>query len=206
MSSHTVLIGYGVRGRVIVTALHEGGKSTGFTVVDSDPVRAEQAVLDGLHAVVGPGWRLRTLWLAGVHDADHVVVAVADDAMAVRITSAVRCLNQTATVVTVIHSADSRRLIEYIGADHVVDVRQVPEWTPGVQGQRGGGRAFSDLEWTVAEREVAQDEVGSSPHACGHQALAVLRDGERRWVEDPAVAVLREGDRLLVLRRGTPRA
>ncbi|MEV6236644.1 NAD(P)-binding protein [Lentzea sp. NPDC051838] len=203
MSSHTVLIGYGVRGRVVVTALHEGGKSTGFTVVDSDPVRAEQAVLDGLHAVVGPGWRLRTLWLAGVHDADHVVVAVADDAMAVRITSAVRCLNQTATVVTVIHSEELRQLIEYIGADHVVDVGQVTEWAPGAQAQRTG-RAFSDQEWTVAEREVAQDEVGSSPLACGHQVLAVLREGERFWAEDPAVVLLREGDRLLVLRRGAP--
>lgn len=64
MSSRTVLVGYNVRGRRVVAALRESGRTTGFTVVDSDP---EQAVMAGVHAVVGPCWRLRTLWLGRAH-------------------------------------------------------------------------------------------------------------------------------------------
>lgn len=199
VSSRTVLIGYSVRGRAVVAALRANGHANGFTVADSDPVRAEQAVLEGVQAVVGPCWRLRTLWLAGAHTADHVVVAVPDDETAVRITSAVRSLNETATIITVVRSSEVRELIEHAGADHVVDIRQVYEWAPGAVPPQDGGGESPDLEWTLTERAVTQDEVGRSPLACGHQVLAVMRHGQRIWVEDSTVAVLRDDDRLLVV-------
>ncbi|MFJ8962583.1 NAD(P)-binding protein [Lentzea sp. NPDC102401] len=199
MSSRTVLVGYNVRGRVVVAALRESGHAKGFTVVDSDPVRAEQAVLEGVPAVVGPCWRLRTLWLAGVDTAGHVVVAVPDDEMVVRITSAVRSLNATATIITVVRSAEARGLVEHAGADHVVDIRQVNEWIPGAAPPQDVGGEKPELEWTVTERAVTRDEVDRPPLACGHQVLAVLRHGQRIWVDDPAVAVLRGDDRLLVV-------
>lgn len=198
VSSRTVLIGYSVRGRAVVAALRENGHANGFMVVDSDPVRAEQAVLEGVPAVVGPCWRLRTLWLAGAHDADHVVVAVPDDETAVRITSAVRSLNETATIITVVRSSEVRELIEDAGADHVVDVRQVYEWVPGAARPQDRGGESADLEWTVTERAVTLDEIGRPPLSCGHQVLAVLRHGQRIWAEDPAAA-LRDDDRLLVV-------
>ncbi|WP_170176069.1 NAD(P)-binding protein [Lentzea flaviverrucosa] len=199
MSSRTVLIGYSVRGRAVVAALRENGYANGFMVVDSDPVRAEQAVLEGVPAVVGPCWRLRTLWLAGAHTADHVVVAVPDDDMAVQVTSAVRSLNETATIITVVRSTEVHELIEHAGADHVVDVRQVYEWVPGAARPQDRGVESADLEWTVTERAVALDEIGRSPLGCGHQVLAVMRHGQRIWAEDPAVAALRDDDRLLVV-------
>jgi hypothetical protein len=205
VSSRTVLIGYSVRGRVVVAALRENGHANGFMVVDSDPVRAEQAVLEGVPAVVGPCWRLRTLWLAGAHTADNVVVAVPDDETAVRTTSAVRSLNETATIITVVRSSEVRELIEHAGADHVVDVRHVYEWVPGAARPQDGGGGSPDLEWTLTERAVTLDEVGRSPLGCGHEVLAVMRHGQRIWTEDPAVAVLRDDDRLLVVssRSGT---
>ncbi|WP_330275922.1 NAD-binding protein [Lentzea sp. NBC_00516] len=199
MSSRTVLIGYSVRGRAVVAALRANGHANGFTVADSDPVRAEQAVLEGVPAVVGPCWRLRTLWLAGAHTADHVVVAVPDDETAVRITSAVRSLNETATIITVVRSSEVRELVEHAGADHVVDIRQVYEWAPGAVPPQDGGGESPDLEWTLTERAVTQDEVGRSPLVCGHQVLAVMRHGQRIWVEDSKVGVLRDDDRLLVV-------
>ncbi|MFS8102160.1 NAD-binding protein [Lentzea alba] len=205
MSSRTVLIGYNVRGRRVVAALRECGRTTGFTVVDSDPQRAEQAVMAGVHAVVGPCWRLRTLWLAGAHIADHIVVAVPDDDMAQRIISAVRSINDDATIITVARSSEQHQMVEYLGADHVVNVSQVDEWVPDAERPHDGGKAFADLEWTVMERAVTHDEIGCSPLDCRHQVLAVVRRGRRFWAEDPAVAVLRGEDRLLVVSPGSPK-
>lgn len=199
VSSRTVLIGYSVRGRAVVAALRANGHANGFTVADSDPVRAEQAVLEG---VAGGGRTLLAsthLVVGRLHTADHVVVAVPDDETAVRITSAVRSLNETATIITVVRSSEVRELVEHAGADHVVDIRQVYEWAPGAVPPQDGGGESPDLEWTLTERAVTQDEVGRSPLVCGHQVLAVMRHGQRIWVEDSKVGVLRDDDRLLVV-------
>lgn len=197
MGSRTVLIGYNVRGRVLVAALRDSGCAYACTVVDADPIRAEEAVMDGLRAVVGPAWRLRTLWLAGVQDADHVVVAVTDDDVALQVTSAVRSLNESATIITVVAGPELGELALCTGADQVVDVRQVPEWEPVAAHRR---HAPQEQVWSVVERAVEQHEVGRSPRECGDQVLAVLRGGRRVWAEDLKVGALCEDDRLLVWR------
>ncbi len=203
MSSHAVLIGYSARGRLVLAALCDAEQESGFTVVDADPERVDQARMDGAHAVAGPGWRLSVLWSAAVHAADRVVVAVSDDAMAVRITSVVRSLNETATVVTVVRSSQLQELIEFLGADHVLTAEQATEWALGAEVVPFEREVLPDLEWSVAERAVKRDEIGCSPLTCGHQVLAVVREGRRIWVEDPSVGALRGDDRLLVL-SGTP--
>jgi voltage-gated potassium channel len=52
----------------------------------------------------------------------------------------------------------------------------------------------------VAQRDVRANEIGQDPRACGPLVLAVLRDGVRRWTDDPMLSLLRHDDRLLVLR------
>lgn len=195
MGSHTVLIGYSSRGRAVLAALCGQGHTTDCTVIDADPERAEQALVDGASVVTGSGWNLNVLRSAAVHVADHVVVAVTDDAMALGITSVVRSLNETAVVITVVRQAELRELVEFVGADHVLTAERRPDAVES---------AFEDIEppdlaWGVAERAVRRDEIGCSPLTCGHQVLAVVREGRRIWAEDPAVAALRGGDRLLVL-------
>ncbi|MFS8097467.1 NAD-binding protein [Lentzea alba] len=199
MGSHTVLIGYSTRGRALLAALCGDGRATDFTVIDADPERVEQAVLDGVNVVAGSGWSLRVLWAAAAHVADHVVVAVTDDAMALRITSVVRSLNETAVVITVVRRTELRDLIEFLGADHVLTADQADEWTLTAAGSAFEHVEVPDLAWVVAERAVRSDEIGCAPLTCGHQVLAVVRDGRRVWAEDPAVAALRGDDRLLVL-------
>ncbi|MFJ8962574.1 NAD-binding protein [Lentzea sp. NPDC102401] len=201
MRSHAVLIGYSARGRVVLSKLFAGGHATEFTVVDSDPERVVQAGVDGVHAVAGEGWRLNVLWSAGAHTSDHVVVAVTDDALALRITSVVRSLNESATITTLVHSTQLHELIEFLGADHVLVADRVGEWSLKMDDLPYD--QLSELEWAVLERPVMQDEVGSSPLECGSGVLAVLRDGQRIWVEDPEVGELR-GDDLLVVLSTTP--
>lgn len=197
MRSHAVLIGYSARGRVLLSALFAGGHATDFTVVDTDPERIAQAGVDGVHAVAGEGWRLDVLWSAGVHTSDHIVVAVTDDALALRITSVVRSLNETATITTLVRSTQLHELVEYLGADHVLVADRVGEWALKIESLPY--EELPDLEWAVTERLVMPDEVGSSPLECGNDVLAVVRDGRRLWVEDPAVGELFGDDRLVVL-------
>jgi hypothetical protein len=199
MRSRTVLIGYSVRGRLILSALLADGRASDVTVIDSDARRAEQAALEGLHAVVGTCWRLRTLWMAGVHAADHVVVAVPEDDQAERITAAVRSVNDNATIILVVRDSEPHGAIDHLGADHVLNARQAWLWKPDAPKPERGGGAFAEAGWTVVERAVTNGEVGRSPLDCDHQVLAVLRDGRRLWIEDPAAAVLRDGDRVLVV-------
>ncbi|SMD18451.1 NAD(P)-binding protein [Lentzea albidocapillata] len=201
MRSHAVLIGYSARGRVVLSALYAGGHATDFTVVDSDPERVAQAGVDGVRAVAGEGWRLDVLWSAGVHTSDHIVVAVTDDALALRITSVVRSLNETTTITTtLVHSTQLQELIEYLGADHVLVAERVGEWALEMDSLVCD--QLPELEWSVLERPVMHDEVGSSPLECGNDVLAVVRDGQRIWIENPEVGELRGDDKLVVLSSG----
>ncbi|WP_330275926.1 NAD-binding protein [Lentzea sp. NBC_00516] len=200
MRSHAVLIGYSARGRVVLSTLFAGGHATDFTIVDADPERVVQAGVDGVRAVTGEGWRLDVLWSAGVHTSDHVVVAVTDDALALRITSVVRSLNEAATITTLVHSTQLQELIEYLGADHVLVADRVGEWA--LEMDSIVCDQLSELEWSVLERPVMQDEVGSSPLECGNDVLAVVRDGQRIWIENPEVGELRCDDKLVVLSSG----
>ncbi|USX55447.1 NAD(P)-binding protein [Lentzea sp. HUAS12] len=153
MRSHAVLIGYSARGRVVLSTLYAGGHATDFTIVDSDPERVVQAGVDGVRAVAGEGWRLDVLWSAGVHTSDHIVVAVTDDALALRITSVVRSLNEAATITTLVHSTQLRELIEYLGADHVLVADRVGEWALEMDGPVCDH--LPELEWSVLERAAA---------------------------------------------------
>ncbi|WP_330277054.1 NAD-binding protein [Lentzea sp. NBC_00516] len=172
---------------------------------------ATTQVIAGGKAVKGSGKsqksrRLLALesFTTGAHTADHVVVAVLDVHESQRITAVARSVNDDATIIAVVHGSETHETVDYPGVDHVVNGCQVAEWVPDLPEPQSNGSAFADDEWSVAERAVTNDEVGRSPLDCAQQVLAVLRHGRRRRVEDPAVAVLRDDDRLLVVSRERP--
>lgn len=200
MVSRVVLIGYGVCGSVVLRALRFDPRRSRPTVVDANPVRVEQAEVDGADAVAGPGWRLETLSLAGVQEASHAVVAVSDDALALRITSVVRSLNEEITLTTVVRSPDLVELLRYLGADHVLTEDEVEGWFAESQPEPVES-PLPDEEIVVLERAVQHDEIGLLPYECGPEVLAVIRDGKRVWTEDPSAERLRRGDLLVVLNR-----
>lgn len=190
MVKHTVLIGYGGNGRTALTCLGMDGRLLDLTVVDLDGVRVEQAAGDGARTIRGDGRDLGTLREAGAEHADRLVVAVGDDALTLRITAALRLINDDATVVTVISEPLLCEAVVCLGADHVIITRQAAERVADV----GGGAPLA-----VAERGVHEDEVGKPPVLCDPTVLAVVRDGRRIWLED--TGCLREDDKLLEVRQ-----
>ena len=203
MVPHVVLIGYGDTGRVVLRALRFDPRRSRPTVVDANPARAVQARVDGADAVEGPGWRLETLSMAGVQEATHAVVAVSDDALALRITSVVRSLNEEITLTTVVRSPDLVELLRYLGADHVLTEDEVEERFTELRPEPVEPPP-DDNGLAVLQRAVRLDEIGLLPFECGPEVLAVIRDGRRVWTEDPSAERLRQGDLLVVLDRVPP--
>lgn len=209
MDPHTVLIGCGDTGRVAAEAFSSGRPRTRLVVVDTDPevlLRADS----GVTAVLGDGSDVRTLRTAQVHAAAQVIIAVANDATAIRITAAVRGVNRMARVITLLREPLWRELAECLGADRVVVGAQNVDRLLGRSALRLSYAArdqqlmMHKLEPVVAERAVREAEVGLPASECGPLVLAVVRHGARRWRDDPQLTPLCRDDRLLVLRAFTP--
>ncbi|MFI9415200.1 NAD-binding protein [Nocardia gamkensis] len=210
MSAHTIVIGYGSAGRSAAHAVFGGTIGSNLVVVDTDTARTTEASRDGADAVVGDGRDLTVLLDAGVAAAARVAVAVSDDRDAVRITSAVRGLNNDATICTLLRSTGWKSIAKYLGADQVVVTSELAGRLLGLSLRRPdlparfGHALRSDLAVVVTERAVRGTEIGQRPTRCGSLVLAVVRGGRTRWRDDPGVARLRVSDRLIVLRVSWP--
>lgn len=209
MASHTVLIGYGDTGRIAADALCADSRTPRLVVIDTNPDILRLVPTHGGTAVLGDGANIDTLRIANAQNATQVIVAVSDDAAAVRIIAAVRWINAAATITTVVRDPQWRTLALQVGADQVIVAEQVVGRLLGLavrqpaQADRIRQVDAGDLGLAVAERAVRDSEIGRTPSECGALVLAVVRGGERVWLDDPNVARLRPGDRLLVLRAST---
>jgi voltage-gated potassium channel len=207
MHAHTVLIGYGDTGRVAADTFSADRPASRLVVVDTDPDRLWLVLEHGAAAVLGSGADLGVLRRAKVQDAACVIVAVANDAAAIRIIAAVRRVNGAVTIITLVRESRWRDLAECLGADQVVVVGQIISRLLGQsvrQPERHDPSSTANLSLVIAERAVRDAEIGRTPRECGALVLAVVRGGARVWIDDPDVQTLRPDDRLLVLRAVAP--
>ncbi|WP_329792141.1 NAD-binding protein [Lentzea sp. DG1S-22] len=188
MSSHTVLIGFGERGRRVVSAMF-GPQLQSLVVIDPDLACAGHISQRGARPVIGNGTDVVALREADVPHAARVIIAVADDAVALRVLCAVRWLNDQAIVAVAFEDPQWRELGLYLGADHVVLDEAPPEAFTRDQG---------DL--VLVERAVHPSEVGSILSECAPGILAAVRGNDHRWRDQPLPHVLCAEDRLLELR------
>lgn len=108
LRSHTVVIGYGNKGRAAVKALREGrDEQPQFVVVETSPAMAQEATDDGHAAVIGDATRAMILRRAGVEEAARVIVAADRDDTATLITLSVRQLNADALVAVAVRAAET---------------------------------------------------------------------------------------------------
>ena len=89
--NHTIVIGYGTKGRTAVDAMRgDGIKPSEIVVVDADATVLEAAASDGLVTVRGDATKSDVLRLAGVAHAASIVVATSRDDTAVLATLTAR--------------------------------------------------------------------------------------------------------------------
>ncbi|GGG76137.1 potassium channel family protein [Corynebacterium pelargi] len=208
MRNHTVVIGYGTKGRSAVAALLADGVSPNeIVVVDTDPTALEMANNAGLVSVNGTATKSEVLKLAGVPKAKAVVVAPSIDDTAVLVTLTVRELSPHAWIVASVRESENQHLLEQSGADSVVISSEtagrmlgLATVTPSVvemmEDLLSPGEGFS-----VAERPVGEDEVGANPRHLADIVLGVVRSGELYRIDSPEAETVEPGDRLLYVRR-----
>lgn len=208
MRNHTVVIGYGTKGRSAVAALLADGLSSNqIVVVDNNPAALEAASNDGLVTVKGSATRAEVLKLAGVSRAKSVVVASNLDETAVLVTLSVRELAPKAMIVASIREAENQHLLEQSGADSVVISSEtagrmlgLATVTPSVV-EMMEDLLSPDEGFSIAERIVTEEEVGANPRHLAEIVLGVVRSGELYRIDSPEAEAVEPGDRILYIRR-----
>ncbi len=211
MRNHTVVIGYGTKGRTAVDAmLGDGIAPSDIVVVDMDPVVLETAAGQGLVTVQGSATKSDVLRLAGVQHASAVIVAANRDDTAVLVTlSAREIAPPKAKIVAAIRESENTHLLRQSGADSVVISSETAGRLLGIATTTPPNvvEMIEDLltppeaGFAIAERDVEPGEVGGSPRHCptscsassGTPAAAHRRPGGRRRRGERQVALHPQG-------------
>lgn len=209
--NHTIVIGYGTKGRSAIDALlADGAAPTSIVVVDTDPAALSHAEKRGLVTVHGNGTKSDVLRIAGVNRARSVVVAPSSDDTAVLVTLSVRELAPGAMIVASARESENQHLLMQSGADSVVVSAEttgrllgLATVTPPVV-EMMEDLLSPDEGFSVAERQIADDEVGANPRHLADIVLGVVRSGELYRIDSPEAETVEPGDRLLYVRMTKP--
>lgn len=119
--NHTVVIGYGTKGKTAVAAMVSDELVPGeIVVVDTDSGVLERAAAAGLVTVHGDATKSDVLRLAGTQHASSIIVATSRDDTAVLVTLTAREIAPKAKIVASIREAENQHLLRQSGADTVV--------------------------------------------------------------------------------------
>ena len=207
LKGHTIICGYGTKGRAAVRTLcSQGQDKAQIVVIDNTEAGASAAGDDGLAVVIGDASRVDVLRRAEIETAGAVVVAAQRDDTAVLITLTARELNPKATIVAAVREEENVHLLKQSGADSVITSSSAAGRLLGLATHRP--RVVEVLEdmitvghgLDIIDREITADEAGPivDLHAKA-PVIAVIRGGETCRFDDPRVADLRPGDRIVTL-------
>lgn len=207
LKDHTIVCGYGAKGRSAVRTLIDKGTGVDqIVVIEPDAEARTRATADGLAVVADSAATQAALLEAGIREASALVVAADRDDTAVLIALTARELNAEATIVASVREEENVHLLHQSGADAAITSSgaagrllglstQTPQVTEVMEDLLTVGEGLD-----LAERVVSEADAGPVPrHA--HQAImvAIVRDGEVIRFDDDRAAELRPGDRVLEL-------
>lgn len=213
---HTVVVGYGTKGRAAVATLRSRGtRLQEIVVVDVSAAAVGEANRHGLVGIVGDGTRTDVLARAELGRAGHVLIATSRDDTAVLAALTARRMNEAAVITASVARAENAPLLREGGADNVITSAETAGHLLGVASLSPAvGTVLEELlsaglGLEFAERSPAPAEVGRDPRQISDPVLAVVRDGAPLRYSDPRVGVIRPDDRLVVARespQAPPRA
>jgi voltage-gated potassium channel len=206
--NHTVVVGFGTKGRTAVDAmLGDGILPSDIVIVDTDQVVLDAAANMGLVTVLGSATKSDVLRLAGVQNAASIIIAANRDDTAVLVTLTARELAPKAKIVAAIRETDNSHLLRQSGADSVVVSSEtagrllgIARTTPSVV-EMVEDLLTPEAGFAIAEREVEPEEVGGSPRHLSDIVLGVVRDGRLLRVGSPEVDAVEADDLLLYIKR-----
>ena len=205
--NHTVVVGYGTKGKSAVAAILDDDAATkDIVVVDTDQAALDHATASGLVTVHGDATRSDVLRLASAQHASAVIVAAGRDDTATLVTLTAREVAPRAKIVASIREAENQHLLKQSGADSVVVGSETAGRLLGVATTSPSVvEMVDDLlspahGFAIAERDVEQAELGGSPRHLPEIVLGVVRGGRLLRVDAPEVDAIEVGDRLLYVR------
>ncbi|WP_328352657.1 potassium channel family protein [Mycobacterium sp. NBC_00419] len=205
--NHTVVIGYGTKGRTAVAAMvGDGAAPADIVVVDTDQTSLDRASAAGLVTVRGDANKSDVLRLAGAQHAHSIIVATNSDPTAVLVTLTARELAPKAKIIASVREAENQHLLRQSGADSVVVSSETAGRLLGIATSAPSvveiieDLLTPDAGFAIAEREVEPKEVGGSPRHLPDIVLGVVREGKLLRVDDPNADALETTDRLLYVR------
>ena len=211
LREHTIVVGYGTKGRHAVEALLGQGLSREeIVVVDPQHKAVDAATADGLVAVLGDATRGDILQRAEVAKASRVVIAAQRDDTAVLVTLTARQLNRRATVVVAVREDENVPLLRQSGADVVVTSSSSVGRLLGMSMlSPHAGAVMEDLltygeGLDLMERPITRAEAGHSPRDCDDLVVAVVRGSRLLNYGDPEAAVLQLTDRVITIHQEPP--
>ncbi|MCT1459510.1 NAD-binding protein [Aestuariimicrobium sp. p3-SID1156] len=209
MRHHTVVIGYGTKGRsAIATMLRHDIPREKIVVIDESAQAISDANYDGLAAIRGDATRRDLLRRAEITKAREIIITLDRDDSAILAVLTVRQMNPRAHVVVAVRDHENASLLRRSGADMVVTSSDAVGRLMGLSSVNPHvGNVMEDLlssgvGMEVAERQVTPEEVGRSVDQIeGEKIVAVVRNETVRRFFDSTVATLKAGDRVVVVRR-----
>jgi voltage-gated potassium channel len=209
VKKHTVVIGYGMKGRSAVAALKDQGHDPAkIVVVDTNGTNIKAATSDGCAGILGDARREEVLRRAEVQHAHKVIVATDRDDVSVLVTLTARRLAPDATIAAAAREEQNIPVLRQSGADVVIPTAESAGRLLGLSIQApGAGELIEDLLEPVAglqikEREITPAEVGLSPArltAQGEIVLTVIRNGMSHRFDSGGVRVFQPGDQIVVI-------
>lgn len=210
VKKHTVVIGYGMKGRSAVGALiDQGYPADHIVVVDNDGANIKAATGDGCVGVLGDARREEVLRQAAVPSATQVIVAADRDDTSVLVTLTARRLAPNATIAAAAREEQNIEVLRQGGADVVIPTAESAGRMLGLSiFAPNAGEVIEDLLEPVAglqitEREVRPEDVGLAParlQARGEIVLTVIRNGVSHRFDSGGVKVFQPGDRIVVIK------
>ncbi|MEZ5118183.1 MAG: potassium channel family protein [Candidatus Nanopelagicales bacterium] len=210
VKDHTVVIGFGVKGRSAVrTLLDSGLDPLRIVVVSPDPESIAEATRMGLAGVVGDARREDVLLDAAADKAARIIVATDQDDTSVLVTLTARRLSPNATIVAAVREAINAQVLRQSGADGVIPTAESAGRLLGLSLlSPTAGNLMEDLldsgrGLEVVERDITREELGVSPaelDARGEIVLAVIRGGIVHRFDRHDVRLLQKDDRIVVIR------
>jgi voltage-gated potassium channel len=206
MQGHTVVVGYGTKGRTAISTLTEGGAgSAGIVVVDLLPQAVAEANRAGLAGVSGDATRLELLSAAEVHTAARLVISVGRDDTAVLIALTARQLSSSVVIIASVREAENEPLLRQCGATEVVVSAATAGRLLGMATvEPGAGRVMAELldrkgGLGLIERPASAAELGRLVSQMGAGVIALYRAGLLLAPDDPRAGVIQDGDSLIVV-------
>jgi voltage-gated potassium channel len=210
VNAHTIIIGFGVKGRTAAkTLLDSGVPRDHIVIVTPDHAALSEASKMGLVVVEGDGRRDEVLIEAEIYKAANVIIATNADDTSVLVTLTVRRLAPSIYIVAAARESQNAAVLRQSGANSIVPTAESAGHLLGLSiSSPVAGALMEDLLDTgrgleVIQRVVAETEFGFVPtdiDQLGQIVLAIVRDGIVHRFDTSDIRSLQAGDELVVIR------